>query len=587
MKTFFKTDPHSYYQDGDPKIQHLDWNIQSVDFETRRLICTVELTFDKGGVTRLDTRDLRIWNVRDEHDHMLPFTLERKDLNLGSELRFTVRNASLKVRIQYEVNANASGLQWLTPGQTADKTHPYLFSQGEEIHARSYIPCQDTPGVRFTFTVAITVSHDMRGIVACNRFVHRIVEGEFAHEKWAMDYPVPAYLLAIAVGNLVSADISDRSRVWSEPSMVKRAAEEFSDLPKIMKVGERLFGPYPWERSDILVLPPSFPYGGMENPCLMYLSPSLVTGDKSMITTVAHEQAHSWTGNLVTNASWRDFWLNEGWTVYAELRIVEELYGKDEAMLRLKLLERECARDFERFYKTRPLFTSLAPDLSGIDPDDAFSRIPYFKGAMFLIALEEAVGREEFDQFIHKYIETFRFQSITTSQFLDFVSVELTGVFDLVGAWEWVYEAGMPDNAPEISSPLITTVEQYVLQVVPPLEAGKNWSASQWILFLEMLPRPSLVEFASALRSTFRLDKSKNTEIRWAYLLLALESGSPMFSEAEEFLLTQGRLKYIKPLYKALHTLAPERAQAIFKKARSGYHPIAVGQVTQILEGKQ
>ncbi len=578
--TIFDRDPHSYYEPGQPRMTHLDWTVEP-SFVSRTLKCTAVITFDRGGKTYLDTRDLEITSFG-------PLVLSARDPILGSRLTVNVPDDDHKVTIRYKTSPKASGLQWLAPEQTGGKEHPFLFSQGEEIHARSYVPCQDTPSVKFTFTVHLKIPRELRGLMAANKHLGTEEDGTHRVEHWEMDRPIPEYLLALAVGDLVSKDLSERSRVWAEPGMVDAAAKEFVDLPRIMNEAERLFGKYPWGRYDVLVLPYSFPYGGMENPCLSFLTPAIITGDGSGVSTLIHELAHSWTGNLVSNATWRDFWLNEGWTVYAEWRISEVLYGRDVAELGKALLAREFERDVAQLAAKRPLLTALAPDIAGMDPDDAFSRVPYFKGAMFLLKLEKTVGREAFDAVIRRYIERFKFTSITTLQFLDFLLAELPpGTLERVRAWEWVYEAGMPSNAPPITSTLITEVCLHTADgSVPSIDRASRWKPQQWALYLDSLPRPVSIKVLAKLDQDFGLQHAPNADVQWAYLLLAVESGYGAVNETvQAFLCKHGRIKYLKPLYRALCATEKGKifARQIFDKAHSGYHPIAATQVERIL----
>ncbi|MDO8622251.1 MAG: M1 family metallopeptidase [bacterium] len=580
-------DPHSFHAPGQPTMTHLKWEVR-VEFGERRLVCRAVLTFDRPGSVDLDTRGLEIDSITGPDLIPIPYTLHPEVPVLGSRLTVTVPEGNQLV-ITYTTSQKASGLQWLTPAQTGGKRHPFLFSQGECLHARSYVPCQDTPAIRFTYEAELTVPRALRGLMAAGH-TGRQELGDLALERWAMPQPIPAYLIALAVGELESRDITPRSRVWAEPHIVEMAASDFRDVGAMMEVAERLYGPYDWERFDMLVLPPSFPYGGMENPRLTFLTPSIVTGDRSMVSVVGHELAHSWTGNLVTNATWRDFWLNEGWTTYVQWRIREVLAGKDETALEMAILQREFQRDIEAFAeKGQPERTALGTFLPGtVDPDETFSRVPYFKGALFFVALEQAVGRERFDELIRKYIARFRFKSLTTPELLDFIAAELPGVLEAVQAWRWVYEPWLPDNSPAIASDLITAVSRYASAgEVPPPEVGMTWSDPQWILYLELLPRVRCTwKTAATLDGRFRLSERANTEVRWSCLLLAVETGYKAVREkVEQFLASQGRVKYLRPLYRAM-AKTPEGlvwAREVFDRCKDGYHPIAVSVIGKIL----
>jgi len=585
----FEKNPHSHYKPGQPRVTHVHWEVD-VNFASRMLSCLAFVNFDGGGETNLDLRNLEITSITDEDDQPLPYHVSPTHPVLGECLTLTVPDGKPRVKIHYWTSPQASGLQWLTPGQTQGKRHPYLFSQGEPLHARSYLPCQDTPGVRFTFDAWLTVPEELRGLMAANKHVSQSIENGRMVEAWEMTKPIPSYLFTLAVGDIASRDITDRCRVYAEPELVDAAAAEFVDVDRMMVVAEKLFGPYEWGRFDLLMLPPSFPYGGMENPCLVFLTPTLVTGDRSMVSVVAHELAHAWTGNLITNATWGDFWLNEGWTNYAEWRICEELYGREAMMLQAALLRRELERDFrdlaERGMHQYTALASYVP--ATLDPDDIFSRVPYCKGALFLMLIEQTVGRERFDGFIQKYIETFRFTSITTATFLDFVATELPGVLEQVEAWRWVYGMGLPDNAPKIESPLITEVKKYAQNGgIPSRDEAKGWSANQWLLYLELVPRDGIKpEFPEMLDREFTLSTKANADVRWAYFLLALEVGyAGANDKVESFLGKVGRLKYVQPLFRAMSKTREglDWAHRIFERVKTGYHPIATAQVERIL----
>jgi len=576
-------DPHSFYQAGQPKIEKIFWLIMP-DFDVQQVTGTARYEFDKPGETALDTRGLAIQRIYGDDGVDIPFMLDEPDSLLGSRLSFSVPD-DLEVMITYTTSPEAHGIQWMSRELAGG--HPFVYTQGEAINARTYIPCQDTPSVKFTFGAQVIVPLELRGLIAAAHHAGRRENGVFATEDWEMPFPITSYLIAFAIGDLVSEELSDRTRVWAQPHMLEKAANEFRDIPKLMDAGERLFGDYPFGRYDVLVMPDAFPYGGMENPCLSFLTPALVAGDGSGISTVAHELAHSWTGNLVTNANWDSFWLNEGWTVWAEDRIVEEVYGVDVAMLGRKLLELEFQDDLRYFEKSGQMrFTALCPDTSGVDPDDVFSRVPYFKGAQLLTLLEQTVGRARFDAFALRYIDTFKYQSIDTETFLDFAEAELgKEILDLVRVEEWVYGTGYPKNAPAIQSKLIESVEYLALAAQAPA-SGTPWSALQLQLYLELLPSTVSQEFVIRLDSVFGFSSMQNTEVHWSFLVRAVKAGHlELLPKVEIFLRSKGRMKYLKPLFAALAETDEGRthAERIFADARSSYHPVAVRAVESTL----
>jgi hypothetical protein len=404
----------------------------------------------------------------------------------------------------------------------------------------------------------------------------RSEEGELAVERFEMPQPIPPYLFALAVGDLAARDLSPRSRVWAEPAMLDRAAHEFADVESMVAAAEQLFGPYDWERFDVLAMPPSFPYGGMENPRLTFLTPTVIAGDRSLVSVLAHELAHSWTGNLVTNANAEHFWLNEGFTVYAERRILEAVYGADTAALHAALGRRELDKAVSRF-AAQPELTRLRTQLTGIDPDEAFSQIPYEKGYAFLRTIEDRVGRDAFTAWLRDYITAFRFQSLTTDDFAAHIDRALPGALEAVGAARWLDGDGVPDNAPRATSQRLDAIER-LAGALPDDATAATWSPTEWQLYLESVPRPATAEQCRALDARFALTASTNYEVLVAWLVLALRSGHHgVVPRAEEVLASVGRMKFLRPLYAALAADDRTRPVAIraFERLRAGYHPIA------------
>ncbi len=574
-----RPDPHSYRDNTQPTMKHIEVEIEP-DFDQRIIYGVVEIVFDRGGTVDLDTRDLTITRVVNADFQSLPFELAEPDPLLGTRLTFVVPDDEPVVIIEYKTAPTASGLQWLTPEQTAGKRHPFLYSQGECIHTRSYIPCQDTPGVRVTFQGRIIVPSELRGLMAAT-FVERRKDGDGVSDTWKMTKPIPPYLIAFAVGDVVSHALTPRIRVWAERPVIEAAAREFEALSTIMDKAEELFGPYPWDRYDLLIMPPSFPFGGMENQGLTFLSPSVLAGDGSMLSVVAHELAHSWTGNLVTNATWDHFWLNEGWTTWAEGRIGELAFGVSVADLNRAIMGTDLRRDIERFMKTgRPDLTRLAWNLGGTDPDDAFSRVPYSKGAQFLTALETHVGRDAFDAFTMHYIQEFAFQSITTEEFLHFLEAHLPGAFAAIDGDTWIHGTGMPSTAVPISSPLIDEVTQFAVQgQLPSLAQAADWHALQWAIYLERLPRTIMHDRIHDLQRLLHLEEHGNMDIRFNLALLYAEAGYyDGLQFVESVLAGTGRTRYLLPIYKALAQkggVFGEFARRVFAEQSASYHAIA------------
>jgi aminopeptidase N len=566
-----RLDPHSYADASQPQVARFTWRAR-VDFASRTLACEVDLHFaaPSQGAVDLDSRELTIDAVTGAS-----FELFAPEPILGSRLRLTLPAGTTRVTIAYRTAPTASALQWLEPTQTAGGKQPFLFSQCQAIHARSIVPLQDSPRCRVPYEAVLTVPRALRAVMGAAP-VSRVEESALAHESFVMPQPIPPYLLAFAVGELSSREVSPRSRVWAEPSVVDAAAREFSQVEAMMVAAESLYGPYDWERFDILTMPPSFPYGGMENPRLTFVTPALVVGDQSLVDVIAHELAHSWTGNLVTNANAEHFWLNEGFTVYAERRIVEVLHGVEAHALSSALGRRELDSAVAQF-SSEPGLTRLRTELHGIDPDEAFSVVPYEKGFLFLTLLERQVGRPAFDAWLKQWLGAFRFGAVTTTDFLQSVEAAFPGVLERVRAPEWIDGPGVPSNAPSFTSARLAAVEG-LASTAPDAALAARWTPTEWVLWLERVPRGLGLEPLRALEARFSLSQSKNPEIAVAWARLALSAGEVnVLPRVEALVGTYGRMKYLKPLYAGL-TARPEFvpvARACFEKFKGRYHPIA------------
>jgi leukotriene A-4 hydrolase/aminopeptidase len=579
-----RLDPHSYNDDTQPETETLTWKAR-VDFRTRRLHAEATLTLREAsaGPLDLDTRELEIRSVVDAQGKPLPFLLSPPEPILGSRLRVELRPGTKQLSIRYRTSPQASALQWLTPAQTAGGQYPYLFSQCQAIHARSVVPIQDTPRIRIRYKAELTVPKELKAVMGAG-FVGREEQGVEAVERYEMPQPIPPYLLAFAVGRLAAKELGPRSRVWAEPEVLEEAAEEFEDVDAMLRAAEELFGTYDWERFDLLTMPPSFPYGGMENPRLTFLTPTLLAGDKSLVSVVAHELAHSWTGNLVTNASAEHFWLNEGFTVFAERRIIEALYGADVAMLHATL-GRRALEDAVQHFKEHPHLTALRTHLSGVDPDEAFSQVPYEKGYLLLRALEDAVGRPAFDTFLKRYLEAHRFQALTTEQFTAFVEQHLPGALAKVDAEAYLNKPGIPGSAPVPRSERLERLASHKARV-PTKEEVKDWTPAEWQLYIHSLPHGTSRDVFQQLDERFHLTKSQNAEVLVSWLAASLRAGwAPALGRTEAFLGEVGRMKYLKPLYGALAATSEGKALArsLFNRYAERYHPIAQAAVESIL----
>ena len=579
-------DPHSFTDDSQPAVAHLDWEAR-VDFARRVLAGEVFLRFAAPPTSAtpldLDTRELAIARVTDDAGRELGFGLHEPSGTLGARLRVQVPAGAKGVRVAYTTSNEASALQWLEPSQTQGGKQPYLFTQCQAIHARSVLPCQDSPGRRVTYRATLVVPEGLKVVMAAAAKAVDPVEGGVAF-TFEMPQPIPPYLLAFAVGDLVSRELSPRCRVWSEPGVVDAAAWEFADVEKHLAAAEGLFGPYDWERFDLLVMPPSFPYGGMENPRLTFLTPTLLAGDKSLVNVVAHELAHSWTGNLVTNLNAEHFWLNEGFTVFAERRILEALEGRDMAELHAAIGRGELDDAVKRFEEAgTPGLSKLRTSLEGVDPDEAFSVVPYEKGYLFLRALEAAAGRATFDQLLKSWLAAHRFGSVTTDDFVAHVEKVVPGLLAKVDAAKWIDQPGIPADAPKAASARLEAVRA-LFGTVPTEADVKGWTPAEWQLFLDGTPRTLAAAELERLDARFKLTEAKNAEIFVSWLVLALQAGFTRVAPAAvDFLGKVGRMKYLKPLYGELAKRADTKAaaRACFEANREKYHPIA----RQVLSG--
>lgn len=600
-ETSMVRDPSSYANVSAFVATHLVLDL-TADFDRKVLSGTGELRFNRRDASAteivLDTRDLEVTRV----DAAIgsggwvesKFSLDPATPSFGSALRIAAPPGADRVRVTYATSPGAKGLQWLTPPQTAGRKHPFLFSQAQAIQARSFIPLQDLPGVRITFDATIRTPKDLVAVMAAEITPGQPGTGVY---QFHMPQPIPAYLIALAVGDLAFKPMSQRTGVWAEPSVVEAAAREFEDTEKMMQATEALYGPYRWGRYDLLVLPPSFPFGGMENPRLTFATPTILAGDKSLVSLVAHELAHSWSGNLVTNATWGDFWLNEGFTTYLERRIVEAVYGRPraemEAMIGLRDLE-DGRKDL-----TIARDRTLLPDLTNRDPDEAYSTVPYEQGALFLAFLEERFGRVQFDAFLRRWFDEHAFRSVTTDDFLAYLKMHLMparpdAVTD-AQVQEWLTTETVPSFAVLPRSDAFARVEQARDAWLGggPLDAlaatTASWSTQEWIHFVNNLPRQMEPARLAALDKRFALTASQNSEIAHVWFRLAIANRyAPAYPAMERYLVRIGRRKLILPLYRDL-AATPEglaRAKKIYATARDGYHPLAQGAVDDVLKDK-
>jgi leukotriene A-4 hydrolase/aminopeptidase len=578
-----KIDPHSNYDTTHPRARHLHlkWTI---DVHHRQIRGSVALELDKasGGPIDLDTKSIEIQSVVDQEGRAVCYSLKDEEPVLGSRLRLELPEGTKSVTIRYATSPDAVAMQWLEPHMTVGQRHPFLYSQCQPIHARSILPCQDTPRVRVSYSAEVTVPNPLTVIMSAGSAgKRRDEENKNCTFLFEMPQPIPPYLFAVAAGDLQSQDLSPRARVWAEPEMIDAAAYEFGEVEQIIETAERLFGPYEWERYDMLVLPPAFPYGGMENPRITFLTPTLIAGDRSLVDVIAHELAHSWTGNLVTNATMEHFWLNEGFTTWAERRIVKALRGEASSALRWAIGKNSLDESMARF-GTDSSFTRLRTDLTGVDPDEVYSTVPYEKGALFVTALERQVGLERFDRFIREYINRFRFTSITTEEFIDFLDRELPGISGAVNARQWLYETGLPSNAPVFQSQMLNELQaaahNFAAGKRPSVQQISGWDWSELLVFLQHLPRELDIDSLAWLDKNFELTARGNYEILVEWLTIAAGSDyEAAFESVRRVLRGVGRMKYLRPLYKALgnHARTRQIARETYENCKASYHSLS------------
>ena len=591
------SDEHSYAEPD--KVQTTDLALDlAIDFALKQIrgTATYSLEWLDQNATQLllDTRAISIQKAEglgaDGQWTELTHSLAGADPILGSKLTIDTPNRPAKVRVTYATSPDASGLQWLEPAMTEGKKGPFMFSQSQQIHARSWVPLQDTPIIRFTYSAHVTAPSDAMVLMSADNDPAAARDGDYSFK---MPQKIPSYLLAIAAGDLVFKPIGDRSGVWAEPTMVDKAVTEFADTEKMIDTAEKMYGPYRWGRYDLLVLPPSFPYGGMENPRLTFATPTVIVGDKSLVSLVAHELAHSWSGNLVTFATDKDAWLNEGFTSYVENRLVEALFGKEQADMETMIGRAEVVEEYKTLDPKLQVLALKPGDLA--DPDNSSSATVYQKGAWFLSFLEQRFGREVFDAYLKSYFDRHAFQSMTTVKLVEDLKTNLLarnpGKVTDAEIEEWVYAPGIPANAPRVESRKFSTVDAARIAwsgsaKLPAASITDAWSTQEWVRFLEAMPETLKPEQLAQLDEAYKLTGTPNGEIAQRWYPLAERSGYLQArSEMGKFLERVGRRKLIMPTYTALAASEDGLAFAkqVFERARPGYHPITTGSVEKVI----
>ncbi len=590
-------DIHSLSRPERVRTTHADiaWKI---DFDAQQIRGRVTWTFERapGAVDDpliLDTRGLTLDAVASASGEALEWSLAAPDPILGRALAIRPAPGDTKVVIDYRTGPDSAALQWLKPAQTAGKRKPFLFSQAQAILARTMLPCQDSPGVRITYEAAVTTPPGIRPVMAAEQL------GGGGDEPWRFRMPqsIPSYLIAIAAGDIDFRPLGPRSGVFAEPSVVEKAAWEFADTEAMIEAVERLFGPYRWDRYDLIVLPPAFPFGGMENPRLTFATPTILAGDRSLVALVAHELAHSWSGNLVTNATWSDFWLNEGFTVYLEHRIVESVYGRERSEMEGVIGWQDLQEALEEAEPHDEVLHNTS--LAGRDPDDGGGQVAYEKGYLFLRLLEEDFGRAAFDPFLRKWFDENAFQSRATPDFEAALDRDLfkgdAARKERLRVEEWLHAPGLPDNAPRSVSDAFDRAAAEAEAFASGARAASTigagaWSAYEWRHFLRALPDDLPAAKLAELDGAWSLSETGNSEVLVEWLLQSVRSRyEKSYPALAGFLMGQGRRKYLEPLYEELAKSEEGRTRAleIYAEARAAYHAIVSGAIDKVLfEGR-
>ena len=586
-------DSHSFSNRAEAIVKHLDLDIK-VDFDSQTISGIASWTIDnisKGNEIIFDENTLNITKVTlGDDEKETQFKLGDSVEFHGRPLRITVEPNTTKVNIYYNTTKDCVALQWLKPEQTSDKKKPFVFSQGQSIWTRTWIPCQDSPGIRFTYNAKVSVPKDLMALMSAVNPQQKNDTGVYTFKQ---DKPIPSYLMAIAVGDVEFKLIDNRTGVYAEHSQIDKAKWEFAKLGDMVNAAEKLFGPYRWGRYDLIVLPPSFPFGGMENPNLTFLTPTVLAGDRSLTSLLAHELGHSWSGNLVSNASWDETWLNEGFTTYVEHRIGEEVFGINEAKMQ-DVLSRKVLKDNVDELGIDSPDTRLKIDLSGKNPDEGLSDIPYEKGYALLQTIEATVGRKQFDTFLTNYFNDHAFQSINTEAFVAYINKKLIkgdkGLADKIKLDEWIYKPGIPSN---IITPVsedfnaIDTIQKTWRKTGIKGLSQKIKSTNEKQHFIDYLPNDLTVQEMTEIDKEFNFTKGGNFVVKRQWFIIAIQHQYKVaYPAIENFLTSYSRTYSLTPLYKEMIKTTEGKvwAKQIYAKAKPGYHATTVEALEKILK---
>lgn len=578
-------DIHSYANLNEIHTEHLHLDLD-VNFENNKIygVARHQMSKHTADTAVFDIKNIDIQKITTgkEKESETDYVIGENDPVLGAPLMVSIDSTVEYINIYYTTTDKTEALDWLAPELTEGKKYPFLYSQGQTVLTRTWIPIQDSPSNRITYSADVKVPKEFLALMSAENPIKKNETGEYHFE---MKQPIPAYLIAIAVGNLEYRSLGKNSGVYSEPELIDACADEFADLQKMIEAAEKLYGKYRWEQYDVVVLPYSFPFGGMENPRLTFANPTLITGDRTLVNVIAHELAHSWSGNLVTNSSWEDFWLNEGFTVYFENRIMEELYGKEVADILAVIEFQELERTLK---KVDAEDTKLKLNLSKRSPDEGMTDIAYIKGAYFLRTLEKEAGRKKFDRFLKKYFDDHAFSTLSTEEFISYLDKNLLKPQKInFNVSEWIYTKGIPENCIKITSPRLEKVEKLADDIVSGKTTLKkkkikrnDLTTQEWMAFIRKLPHYTDPKILKSIDDQLSFKNCGNSEIMCEWYMLAINSGYTIVRPSmEKFLNKTGRLKYIEPIYETLINSRYESdkhlAERIFEKSKGNYHPVA------------
>jgi leukotriene-A4 hydrolase len=584
---------HSFGNSDAIKIKHIQLNLE-VDFDQNLLHGNVVIDYDNVGKSEwivLDHRAIDIHKVTTVSGEPLEYEIGASDPHLGAPLFIKIGEDQNQVVVHYATRQNCPAVQWLKPSQTNGKKYPFLFTQSQAILARTWVPLMDAPSTRFTYDANIKCPKELMALMSASNPTEKSEDGNYHFD---MPQPIPSYLMALSVGDVEYTSLGDSCGVYAEPGMMEKSVYEFTGLDKMIASAESLYGDYRWGKYDLLVLPASFPFGGMENPRLTFATPTIITGDRSLVALVAHELAHSWSGNLVTNSTWNDFWLNEGFTVYFEQRIMEEIYGKDYADMESENGYGELLEEIAEISEKNENDTKLFLELDGRDPDDGMTSIAYEKGRFFLRMIEETVGRENWDEFLNKYFNEHAFQTMTTETFISYLNSELLdkdpGWKSKVNVEEWIYQPGLPKNCPVVKSSLLDNVRTEIatFEETKNVEAinSENWTTHQWLYFFRNTDKAVLGSNLAELDSKYSFTNGTNSEMLCDWFKHCIENDyEPAYGQLRTFLTEVGRRKFLQPLYVRLAKTekGKEFGKSVFEDAKDGYHSVSRNTIEGIL----